>query len=109
MKTIISLLLFALIAFLSLTNPTSEEFVSWYLQESLADLPDADFEQTCDMFAGHVRRRLDRRDYLFCSVFTYGGRTTLGIGLNFFPIDALGSQTELLRADYAAWLEHHMG
>lgn len=109
MKTIISLLLFAVIAFLCLTNPTSEEYLSWYINESLSDLSDDAFELAGDVFCSHVRRRVQRSDYLFCSVFTYEGRTTLGIGLTFIPIDSLGSQAELLRTDYTAWLEHYTG
>lgn len=109
MKTIISLLLLAAVAFLCLTNPTSEEYLSWYINESLSDLPDDVFEQTGDIFCSHVRRRVQRNDYLFCSVYTYAGRTTVGLGLNFFPIDSLGGQTELLRSDYTDWLEHYAG
>lgn len=109
MKSVISLMLFAVIALLCLTNPTSEDYVSWYLNESLADLPDDDFDRTGDVFGSYVRRRVRRSDYLFCSVFTYEGRTTLGLGMTFFPIDSLGSQRELLRSDYTDWLEHYPG
>mgnify|MGYP003295167427 CR=1 FL=1 len=105
MKTIISLLLLAVIIFLFLTNPTSEEYISWYVNESLSDLPDADFDRTGDVFCSYVRRQVRRSDYLFCSVFTYRSHTTLGIGLNFIPIDALSEQAADLRSTYADWLE----
>lgn len=111
MKTIISLLLVvALFAFLCVTNPTTEEFAAWYtnqIEEAVGS--DASmFEEAFTVFAGHLATYAQRDDYTVCSVFTYDGHKTLGIGLMFFPIDALSEQAGGLRDVYAEWLEANL-
>lgn len=110
MNTSFSLLLLAaLVCFLCVTNPTGEEFSSWYVQQSLAGAPDPVFDEVSDAFCEHLNETAQRRDYLLCSVFSYEGRQTLGIGLMFFPVDSLSAQAENLRADYADWLDVNAG
>lgn len=108
MKTIVSLLLFAAIAFLCLTNPTADEYISWYVSASLDDVPDAEFDRMGDRFCSHMRSQVRRSDYLLCSIYTYRGRDTLALGLLFFPLDSMAGQMQMLRTDYDLWLEHSL-
>lgn len=106
MKKLISLLLAAvLVAFLILTNPTTEEFAVWYGQQTVTDADASILEQTLSSFAAYLANGAERDNYLVCSIFTYDGHKTLGIGLRFFPLDALAEQAADLRSTYAAWLE----
>ena len=108
MKKIISLLLVVvLLAFLCLTNPTTEEYAAWYTKR-VEDAIGSDasmFDQALTAFAGHLAGYAHRDNYTVCSVFTYDGHKTLGIGLMFFPIDSLSEQVDNLRDAYADWLE----
>ena len=109
MKKIISLLLaVVLIAFLAISNPTSEEFARWYAQQC-SDDNGGTIGQIKDGFTEYLAQRADRDDYLICSVYTYDGHTTLGIALQFIPVDELSVQVADLRADYADWLEDNTG
>lgn len=74
-----------LLCFLHVSNPTRDEFSSWYVGQTLRHIPDADFEAVSDACYAHLYRYARRTDYLLCSVFTYEGRKVLGVGLMFFP------------------------
>lgn len=110
MKQFLSLLLsVALLCFLCVTNPTTDEFADWYADQSLDDMSASVSGQISDAYAQFLALDTQRSDYLFCSVFTYHGNKTLGIGLMFFPVDSLQEQLGALRSGYASWLEHHLG
>lgn len=104
-KSISLLLVIVLLAFLVLTNPTTEEFVAWYGEQTALDEDASIMEQTMATFVSLLAKRADRDNYLICSVFNYGGHKTLGIGLRFFPIDDLSEQMADLRSEYAQWLD----
>lgn len=109
MKKIISLLLaVVLIAFLAISNPTSEEFGRWYAQQCSGD-NSGTIGQLKDGFTEYLAQRAVRKDFLIFSVYTYDGHTTLGIALQFIPVDELSVQAADLRADYAEWLEENAG
>ena len=101
MKKLISLVLAAvLLAFLILTNPTTEEYTSWYATQVLADAPDGVFEQAVDLVGERLIAETERTDYLICSVFTFRGRQVLGIGQSFFPAEPIALQPELLQVEW---------
>ena len=107
MKKLISLLLVvALLAFLCMTNPTTEEFASWYTAqaEEALDVEGDIVDQLRATLSTQLAARAERDSYMICSVFTYKEHKTLGIGLMFFPIDSLSEQVEELRGAYADWL-----
>lgn len=109
MKKLISLLLaVALVAFLVISNPTSEEFGQWYAQQCSNGSGGA-IGQLKDGFTEYLAQQAVRDDYLICSVYTYDDHTTLGIALQFIPVDELSDQAADLRADYAQWLEENAG
>lgn len=106
MKKLISLLLVAaLLVFLCTTNPTTEEFAAWYADQTNLDNDGSAMDQAMAAFTEYLARSAERSDYLVCSVFSYDGHKTLGIGLMFFPIDSLSEQVDDLRSDYANWLK----
>lgn len=106
MKKLISLVLAAvLLAFLILTNPTTEEFAAWYGQQTVADADASILEQALSTLSARLASSAERENYLVCSVFTYDGCKTLGIGLRFFPLDDLTEQIADLRSDFVTWLE----
>ena len=112
MKKIISLLLAAvLLAFLCLTNPTTEDFAEWYAEEAEAilDVNSSIVEDLLTNLTGQLATRADRDNYMICSVFTYQEHTTLGIGMVFIPMDSLGEQLADLRESYADWLDDAIG
>lgn len=105
MKKMVSLLLAAaLFAFLVISNPTAEEFGRWYARQC-HDEDGGAIGQVKEGFTEYLAQRAERDDYLICSVYTYDGHTTLGIALQFIPVDELSVQAADLRADYAQWLE----
>ena len=108
MKKLISLILVAAILFfLSVTNPTTEEFADWYARQTETQLgtDSTVFDQLLSSFSGFLAGQAQRDNYGICSVFTYNGQKTLGIGLMFFPLEPLNEQAEDLRSIYADWLE----
>ncbi len=111
MKQIISLLLVvALLAFLCMTNPTTEEFAAWYTAQAEETL-DAEgdiVDQLLSTLSTQLAARAERDNYMICSVFTYKEHKTLGIGLMFFSIDSLSEQVEELRDAYADWLDSNI-
>ena len=112
MKKIISLLLVAaLLAFLCLTNPTTEDFAQWYADEAEAilDVNSGIVDDLLTNLTGQLATRAERDNYMICSVFTYREHTTLGIGMVFIPIDSLGEQLADLREAYADWLDTTIG
>ena len=109
MKKLISLLLAAaLIAFLVISNPTTKEFGRWYARQCTEEDSGA-LSNIKEGFTEYLAQRAIRDDYLICSVYTYDGHTTLGIALQFIPVDELSDQAADLRADYAEWLEENAG
>ena len=107
MKKIISVLLVVvLLAFLVISNPTSEEFGRWYAQKCFPEADNA-VDQLMENFTQYLAQGAVRKDYLVCSVYTYDGHTTLGIALQFIPVDELSGQVTDLRAGFAAWLEEN--
>lgn len=112
MKQIISLLLVAaLLVFLCMTNPTTEEFAAWYTTQAEEAL-DAEGDVVDQLLASlrtQLAARAERDSYMICSVFTYKEHKTLGIGLMFFPIDSLSEQVADLRNAYAEWLSSSIG
>ena len=111
MKQIISLLLVAaLLAFLCMTNPTTEEFAAWYTAQA-GEALDAEgdiVDQLLSNLSTQLATRAERDSYMICSVFTYKEHKTLGIGLMFFSIDSLSEQVEELRDAYADWLDSNI-
>lgn len=106
MKKLISLLLVvALLAFLCTTNPTTEEFAAWYASETGFAEDDSFLGDAAEAFIQYLANGAERTDYKLFSIFSYGGRDVLGIGLMFFPLDELGDQIEGLRSEYADWLD----
>lgn len=107
MKFISILLVIALLAFLFATNPTNEDFATWYIakaEEALSE--DASvLDQIVNAFTSHLAVAAHRDDYKFCSVFTYGGHKTLGVGLMFFPLDPITEQADALIDAYADWVQ----
>ena len=107
MKFISILLVIALLAFLFATNPTNEDFATWYIakaEDSLSE--DASvLDQLVTAFTSHLAVAAHRDDYKFCSVFTYGDHKTLGIGLMFFPLDPIAEQADALIDAYADWVQ----
>ena len=112
MKKIISILLIAaLLCFLCMTNPTTEEFAAWYTTQAEEAL-DAEGDIVDQLLASlrtQLAARAERDSYMICSVFTYKEHKTLGIGLMFFPIDSLSEQVADLRNAYAEWLSSSIG
>lgn len=111
MKQIISLLLvIALLAFLCVTNPTTEEFADWYMEQTRESLDDGAsiLEQVFSTFTAHLADHARCDNYRLFSVFSYNGQKTLGIGLMFFPLDSLDEQAGGLREAYAEWLDTHV-
>ncbi len=110
MKKFISLLLVvALLSFLYVTNPTTEEFAAWYTEQAEDALPAnaTILDQVFTSFRGLLAETAQRDDFLFGSLFTYNGHRTLGIGLMFFPLDSLSDQVQDLRSTYADWLDSY--
>lgn len=104
MKKVISLVLIAaLLAFLVISNPTTEEFSQWYARQCYPE-ESGTMDQLLENFTQYLAQGAVRRDYLVCSVYTHDGHTTLGIALQFFPVDELSAQVADLRAGYAEWL-----
>lgn len=103
MKKLMSFLLCLLVLFLLATNPSTGDFTSWYVEQCVSDsilpLPD----QVCDAFAQYLESDVKCSNYGLCSVYTYRGSMTLGIGQNFFPMDELATQFETLRSSYDNW------
>ena len=111
MKKFISLLLVAaLLCFLFVTNPTTEEFAAWYARQAEKSLSTESnvLNQVLVSFRGLLAETAHPDNYLCCSVFTYNGHRTLGVGLMFFPLDSLGEQFQDLRSTYAEWLDSHI-
>ena len=109
MKKLISLLLVvALLAFLYTTNPTTEEFAAWYASETVFAEDDTVLGQAAEAFTKFLAEGAEHTDYKLFSIFSYGGRDVLGIGLMFFPLDELGDQIDGLRSEYAAWLDANL-
>ena len=107
MKDLISLLLAAaLVAFLAISNPTTEEFAQWYAVQC-SEGGDTPLDSIKDGFTEYLAQRAVRDNYLVCSVYTYDGHATLGIALQFIPVDGLSEQVADLRADYAQWLKEN--
>ena len=105
MKKIISLLLVAaLLGFLCMTNPTTEEFAVWYVEQTVFPKTGTVLDDAAVAFAEHLARGAERSDYLVCSVFTINDHKILGIGLMFFPVDSLSEQVDDLRSGYVEWL-----
>lgn len=99
-STMSVLLLTTLFFFLLLTNPTTDEYTSWYVTQVLADAPDGVFEQAVDLVGERLITETERTDYLICSVFTFRGRQVLGIGQSFFPAEPIALQPELLQVEW---------
>lgn len=110
MKQFLSrLLIAALLLFLFSSNPTTEEFAHWYVSESFSDAAVPVPEVLADAFAQHLADGSQRSNYLLCSVFTYNGSMTLGIGNRFFPVAELSQQFEALQSEFSAWAEQYIG
>ena len=106
MKNLICIILTILIlCFLFVTNPTTDEYIEWYTQQTLSELPETMNNSISGLFIAQMAQRAERSDYLFCSVYTYNDHTTVGIAMRFFPVDDLTQQIAMLRSEYAAWLE----
>ena len=109
MKKIISLLLVAaLLGFLCMTNPTTEEFAGWYAEQTAYPETGTVLDDASAAFTAYLARGAERSDYLICSVFTFNGHKTLGIGLMFFPVDSLSEQVDAFRTGYIEWLSSNV-
>lgn len=110
MKQFLSRLLIAvLLLFLFASNPTTDEFAHWYVSESFSDaaFPIPEFLENA--FSQHLADGTQRSNYLLCSVFTYNGSMTLGIGHRFYPVDELNQQFDALQNEFTAWAEQYIG
>ena len=107
MKFISTLLVIALLAFLFATNPTNEQFATWYIAQAENSLSEdaSVLDQILTSFTSHLAVAAHRDDYKFFSVFTYNGHKTLGVGLMFFPLDPLAEQANALIDSYAEWVQ----
>lgn len=104
MKKLIALVLvIALIGFLALTKPTTDEFARWYAEQTLTE--DTWMSDLMQNFVMHMAAKADCQDYVVCRIFEYNGEKVLGVALTFWPLDDLTQQAENLRSEYAQWLE----
>lgn len=94
-----------MLCFLVVSNPTTEEFSQWHARQCYPEESGNALDQFLEGMTQYLAQGAVRDNYLVCSVYTYNGHTTLGIALQFIPVDSLSDQISDLREGYAAWLE----